>query len=191
MPSLSLKDWREVSGLMVDIVVLLGALIAAIKFRIYNLFGHRWRSDLACAHYELSDSSVIFTADYTVHNTGQRPLHLTTITVSLARTMQDGLLVVADNKQIFASRVFEEENPAFKGLCQIEPGERSIFPIRVKLPALDDVIFVLCEFKVRHKRVPGAYRGMYVKSKPANPGQEQNSSASGTKGQEQEERFEL
>jgi len=28
---------------------------------------------------------------------------------------------------------------------------------------LDDVIFVLCEFTLHQKRVPGAYRGFYVR----------------------------
>ena len=61
MLSLSLEDLHEASGLLVDVVLLIGAIAAVIKFRLFNILGYRWRSDLACTHYMLPDSSVIFT----------------------------------------------------------------------------------------------------------------------------------
>lgn len=168
MLSLSLTDLHEASGFLVDVALLSGAVAAVIKFRLFNILGHRWRSDLACTHCLLPDSSVIFTADYTINNTGQRPLRLKEVTIRLTGARQEGALLLPDESRVYATRLFQSGNPALKGLFQIEPGERTIFPLRTKLPNLDDAVFVLCEFSLKQKRVPGAYRGFYVKSQPTN-----------------------
>ena len=164
----SIKELSEVSGLLVNLVLLVGAVVAVIKFRLFNILGHRWRSDLTCNHYVLPDRRIVFTADYTVVNTGQRPLRLSSVTIRLTQIRVDGSLIFPDESQTIATRTFEAGNPAFKGLFQIEPGERTIFPIRVQLPHLEEVMFVLCDFTLKQKRVPAAYRGFYVKSRPAN-----------------------
>lgn len=169
MVSLSIKDLHEASGLFVDIVLLIGAIGAAIKFRLFNVLGFRWRSELKCAHYLLPNSSVIFTADYTVNNTGQRPLRLKNVTIRVTGARQEGALLMPDENRTYATRVFESGNPALKGLFQIEPGERTIFPLRAQLRSLDDAVFVLCEFSLEQKRTPGAYRGFYVKTGLARP----------------------
>ena len=162
-----MKDLQEVSGFLVNIVLLVGAVVAVIKFRLFNILGHRWRSDLTCNHYELPDSTVVFTADYTIINTGQRPLRLSTVTIRLTAARIDASLVLPDESQTFATRIFQAGEPALKGLFQIEPGERTIFPIRAHLPSLADLVFVLCEFTLQQKRVPAGYRGFYVKYRPA------------------------
>ena len=169
MLALSVNDWHEATGILVDLVLLIGAIGAAIKFRLFNVLGFRWRSELKCAHYVLPSSSIIFTADYTIHNTGQRPLRLKNVTLRLTGARQEEALVMPDESRTYATRVFESGNPALKGLFQIEPGERTIFPLRAQLPRLDDAVFVLCEFSLAQKRTPGAYRGFYVKSGPAKP----------------------
>jgi hypothetical protein len=169
MLSLSLKDLHEASEIVVNVVLLIGALAAVIKFRLFNILGHRWRSELACSHYVLPDSSVIFTADYTLHNTGQRPLRVTGITMRLIGVRQEGGLIVPDESRVYARRLMRPDEPALKGLFQIETGERTIFTLRTKLPALDEAVFVDCDFSLPHKRIPAAYRGFYVKSPPARP----------------------
>ena len=166
---LSLNDWHEATGLLVDIVLLIGAIGAAIKFRLFNVLGFRWRSELSCTHYELPDSSIIFTADYVINNTGQRPLNLKNVTLRLTAARKEGALLMPDESRTYATRVYESGDPAFKGLFQIEPGERTIFAFRAQLATLDEAVFVLCEFALEQKRTPGAYRGFYVKSGPAKP----------------------
>jgi hypothetical protein len=163
----SIKDLHEATGLLVDIALLLGAIVAVVKFRLFNILGHRWRSELTCNHHVLPDSTVVFTADYTISNTGQRPLRLNTVTIRLTAARDEASLVLPDESKIFAERIFQSGTPALKGLFQIEPGERTIFPIRAHLPELDEVMFVLCEFTLKQKREPAAYRGFYVKSRPA------------------------
>lgn len=178
MLSPSLEDLHEASGFLVDVVLLIGAISAAIKFRLFNILGHRWRSDLVCAHHMLPDSSVIFTADYTVNNTGQRPLRLNKVTIRLTGARQEGSLLLPDESRIYATRLFEGGDPVLKGLFQIEPGERTIFPLRARLADLDDAVFVLCEFSLTQKRVPGAYRGLYVRSSTAKLERAEESSSS-------------
>lgn len=42
MLALSLEGLHESSGFLVDVVLLMGAIAAVIKFRLFNLLGHRW-----------------------------------------------------------------------------------------------------------------------------------------------------
>lgn len=162
----SLEQLHNASGFLVDLVLLIGAIGAAIKFRLFNILGFRWRSELACSHTNLSDASVIFTADYTLCNTGQRPLRLSEVRMRLTAAKQEGVLLFPDEDRVYAERVMHPEDAALKGLFQIEPGERTIFVLRTKLSELDDAVFVLCEFTIPQKRIPGAFRGFYVKSHP-------------------------
>jgi hypothetical protein len=186
MLALSLKDLHEASGLLVDVVLLIGAIGAAIKFRLFNVLGFRWRSDLECAHYLLPDSSVIFTADYIINNTGQRPLRLKNVTIRLAGARQEDALLKPDENRICATRVFKSGDPALKGLFEIEPGERTIFPLRAQLRNLDDAVFVLCEFSLEQKRTPGAYRGFYVRSGAIKPAPQGDSSSRNMRKDDQE-----
>lgn len=153
----------DLSGLIVDIVVLIGAAFAVIKFQLFNVLGHRWRSELTSSHHDLPDGSAVFTTDYTINNTGERPLLMKKVTIRVTAARQEGVLVLPDETRILAERVFADEDPRLTGLFQIEPGERSIFPLRARFPDLEDVVFVLCDFTLVQKRKPGAYRGIYVK----------------------------
>ncbi|HWM26238.1 MAG TPA: hypothetical protein VNP98_15595 [Chthoniobacterales bacterium] len=170
MLGLSVEDLHEASGFIVDVVLLLGAIGAAIKFRLFNILGFRWRSDLKCAHYPLPNSSVIFAADYTVNNAGQRPLRLKNVTIRLTGARQEGTLLEPDENRIFATRIFESDDPALKGrLFEIEPGEQTIFTLRAKLPSLDEAVFILCEFSLEQKCKPGTFRGFYAKASLTRP----------------------
>src|SRR5712692_2620465 len=121
MGSVPLQDLHHASGVLVDVALIIGAIAAVIKFRLFNILGHRWRSDLTCCHYLLPDSAVIFTADYIVNNTGQRPLRLNKVTIRLTAARQDGPLVLPDETRVYATRHFEPDDFALKGLFQIEP----------------------------------------------------------------------
>lgn len=162
-------SWEEldtVSGVLVNAAVLAGAIAAMVKFHLFNLFGHRWRSDLECKHFELPDGDVVFTADYTITNTGERPLFLSRVTIRLLPAIRDGVQLKADLENCLAERVMDPAQSTLKGLFQVEPGERAIFPLRCMLPALDPVVFVQCGFELPNKRVPAAFLGFYVKVPP-------------------------
>lgn len=170
-----LKDVHDFTGILVDIGVLIGAIVAANEF---VKLGRRWTSDLECSHYELPDSYVIFTAYYTLRNTGRRPLRVNKVTIRLTAVKEEKMVrektvrLLADETQEYAKRSFSanDGNPEHEGLYDIQPGERSIFPFRFKLDKLDDAVFVLCQCELEKGPHPAQYRGFYVQSRPATAG---------------------
>ncbi len=155
---------HAITGIAVDIVVVIGAIAAAVKFRIFNVLGHRWRTEVICSHTDLVDGSVVFVADYTIHNTGRRPLRVTTVRIRAMGVEHDGPLLVPDEARIIAVRILHAGDKSLKGIFQIEPGERTIFTLRAQLPRLDEMVFVLCDFATAAERTPTSYRSFYVKS---------------------------
>jgi len=164
---MTLEELHHSTGLLVDITLLLAAAAAVVKFQLLNVLGHRWRSELACAHWELQDGSIVFTADYTLHNTGPRALRMGQVTLRLVGAKAHGPLLVPDETVVLAERVLSPSDPALRGLFWIESGERTIFTLRCRLEALPETVFVLCGFDLKHQRVPAAFRGFYCK--PASP----------------------
>jgi hypothetical protein len=161
---MTLKDLETLSSFLVNVALLLGAVAAVLKFQLYNLLGHRWRSDLSCRHAALPDGSIIFTADYTLTNSGERPLYLSNVHLRLYAAQIDGVILSANRSRLLAERVCLPSQDDLKGLFHLEAGERSIYTLRCKLPELDDTVFVLCGFELPNRRVPAAFSGFYVKS---------------------------
>jgi hypothetical protein len=79
-----LDSVHDVTSILVDLIVIVGGLLAAIKFRLFNSLGFRWRSEVTCTHTDLASGRVVFVGEYIVQNTGERPLDL--LSVSLAAT---------------------------------------------------------------------------------------------------------
>src|SRR5690349_17460028 len=125
--SLSWTGAHTVTSVLVDVSVLLGALAAVIKFRVLNILSRRYRSELACTHHVLPNGDVVFIGDYIIHNTGDRPILLTRVTLRLHPARRDGAILRADDKQTLAERVHSCTDSTKKGLFRIEAGERSIF----------------------------------------------------------------
>jgi hypothetical protein len=161
---MTIDHWEKLSTLFVNIALLLGALAAVMKFQLYNMLGHRWRSDLSCRHVALPDGSIIFTADYVLTNTGERPLHLTKVHLRLFAARTEGVLLCPDRSRLLAERVCLPTNEDLKGLFHLEAGERSIYTLRCRLPELDAATFVICGFELPQRRVPAAFSGFYVRA---------------------------
>lgn len=164
---MSADAWGQLdtaTSALVNVSVLIAAAVAVVKWRLYNLFAHRWRSELECRHVVLPDRRVVFTADYTVHNTGQRPLALSEVRLRLVRARIEDTLLVPDAGRVLAARVCRSDDPGLRGHFRIESGERTIFTLRCALDALDEVVFVLCDFDTPCRRAPAGFRGLYVKS---------------------------
>ena len=162
---------HEISGIAVDVVVIIGAIAAAVRFRLFNILGYRWRTDVRCSHIDRPDGTVTFLADYVVTNTGRRPLRLTTVRIRVTGATVDGALLAPDESRTMASRIVHSGEKSLRGIFQIEPGERTIFTLRARLPRLDDEVFVLCDFSTAAQRTPTTYRGFYVKSRPTMSGE--------------------
>lgn len=97
---------QEATSVLVNIVVLLGAIVAVVKFRLFNVLGLRWRTEVACKHWELEDGSFVFVAEYTVYNTGQRTLQVHNVSMRLMAAGKEGALLVPDHNRILAERAF-------------------------------------------------------------------------------------
>jgi hypothetical protein len=140
----------KISGFLVDVTLLLGAVAAILKFRLFNLLGHRWHSSLQCQHYELPDGTFVCTADYVVANTGQRPTHLRAVSLQLLESRREGPLLLPDDNRVIATRTIRPTEPGQRGNLQIEAGERTIFTIRCHVPTLPGCVFVVFS-RSRHK----------------------------------------
>jgi hypothetical protein len=159
----SLETIHNATGILVDGIVALGAIAAAIKFRIYNILGRRWRTDLSCTHFELQDGSTVFAADYYIQNTGLRPLRFNRVSLVVAPATQVGDLLEPSEATI-VRREMEAGDLKLAGLFQVEPGERSIFTIRARLQSLPEFMFVTGSFSIPGARIPSAFRSLYIRS---------------------------
>jgi hypothetical protein len=165
-----LEVTHHITSILVDCTLLVAAVVAVVKFQIFNVFGHRWRSDLACRHYVLPDGRFVFVAGYTITNTGERPLELRHVMIRLVGSRTENSLLIPDEERVLARRLMQSSSSSVRGLFDIQPGERSIFTLRSCLDHLDDTVFVLCSFELAHRREPAGYRGFYCKqAAPAQP----------------------
>ena len=151
-----------VASVLVNLSVLAAAVVAVIKFRLLHMFGRRYRSELQCTHHALENGRAIFIGEYSVHNTGERPITLSRVTLCLHPAAREGVLLAPERQALLAERVLTSEDPDKRGLFQIEAGERSIFTLRCELPELNDVVFLLCQLSWPDRRDPAPYLGMYV-----------------------------
>ena len=158
------EHWETITGVLVDLTILAGAVLAVVKFRLYNLFGHRFRSEVICSHVALSDGRVLFRGNYIVHNTGERQIWLDGVNLKLlrTRTSSDGL-IEPDDEGVLAERTLARGGEPYNGLHRLEAGERSIFTLRCVLNDLDDVVFFVCKIQWPYRRDPSPYIALYVK----------------------------
>ncbi len=164
-------DWgglQSVTGVLSNVALLLGAAAAVVKFRLFNILGHRWQTSLQCGHVDLPDRTVIFTADDTISNTGQRPLLLRAVSLRLVHAREEGNLLVPDEDAVIASRIVRPGERGQRGNLQVEPGERTIFTLRIHLERLPDCVFVLCAIDPATRRPYTTYRGFYCRFPRAN-----------------------
>ena len=154
-----------ITSVLVNLSVLVAAVVAVIKFRLLHMLGRRYRSELQCTHHVAQNGRAIFIGDYSVHNTGERPITLSHVTLRLHPATREGVLLVPEQQTLLAERILTSADTGKRGLFQIEAGERSIFPLRCELPELNDVVFLLCQLSWSDRRDPAPYVGMYVPSK--------------------------
>ena len=157
--------WETITGTLVNVTVIVGALVAVVKLRLYNLLAHRFKSEVVCSHVNLADGRVLFCGDYIVHNTGDRQIWLKCVHLRLvcAKTTSDSL-ISPNEEAVLAERQLVRGGKPYKGLHRLEAGERSIFSLRCILDDLDDFTFFVCKFEWPYRRTPSPYISLYVKS---------------------------
>lgn len=115
----------------------------------------------------MRDGSVVFAADYTVHNTGPRLLRVTRVNLRLVGSKIDDAILAPNKTEILAERTLLPSDPSLRGLFWIESGERSIFTLRCRIREFPETVFILCTFELAHRRVPAAFCGFYCHASKA------------------------
>ena len=157
------KQAETIGSVLVHVSVLLAALAGVVKFRLLHIFSRRYKSELECRHHLLADGQIVFEADYTVTNTGERPIDFTGVSLCLCAASVRAGLLSPDVDRRFAERVIDTTDNQRRGVFHIEAGERSIFTLRTVLPTLEPVTFVLCQLSWPLERKLAPYFGMYVR----------------------------
>lgn len=165
-------NWTQlesITGTLVNVAIIIGALVAVMKLRLYNLLVRRFRSEVKCSHTELPDGRVLFCGDYIVQNTGERQIWLEDVHLKLlgSQTTSDNLVIPHENA-VLAARALPRGHESYKGLHRLEAGERSIFPLRCILKDLQEITFFVCKITWPYKRTPSPYISLYVKSQGQN-----------------------
>lgn len=169
---MTLDQAKNVADIVVAITISAGAIAAAIKYQMFRIFSHRWESDLVCRDRILASGQVLFVAEYTVQNRGQRPLRLRSIDLKVMRSrLTEGTrLLRPDHDGVISQRRVPDE-VGNSGNLDVQPGERSIFTLRCLLPDLPDVVFVECLLSLPHRRRPALFVGLHARqSKGRGPG---------------------
>jgi hypothetical protein len=177
---LSVESMQHVLTLAQTITVLAAALVGAIKFKVFQIWKHTFRTDMQCRHSAISNGETIFVAEYTIQNTGDRPLSIDRVQLQLCPALQvhGGHLMPDRSKNILMPTLFAAQGQdagtdkhvkPLGGLGEIKKDERSTFTLRCCLRELPDVFFVFGEFNwtkswFRPDREPSFYSFLYIKS---------------------------
>lgn len=176
--------WKQadtITSVLVHISIVLAALAGVLKFKLWRLYSDRYMSELECRHHVLSDGRIIFTANYAVKNTGERPVNFNSVTFRLCGAkLQDGLLV-PDENNIIAKRAIKASQWETDRLFHIEADERSFFTLNAVLSKLEPVMFVMCQLEWSKKRPPAPYIAFYVAEEGARETPQLAKSATGRK----------
>ena len=170
---------EHVLSISQTLIILAAALIGAIKFKVFEMWKHTYRTGMECRHSTLANGEIVFIAEYGIHNTGERPLCIDRVLLQLCRADQvhGGHLVPDRSRTLVMPTVFTQDEGGVPGehfkaigsLGDIKKGERSTFTMRCLLRDLPEVVFVIGEFRWKKgvfqpERPPSFYSSMYVKA---------------------------
>ena len=177
MPS-DLQTWKIGLDVAASLTVMMAAAAGAIKYRLFNLFGHRWESSLITSDHRLESGRLLFVAEYKVVNTGQRPLRIDKIKVSLMTARHDKLtqILTPNRDALLATREIPDD-VSTPGNLDVQPGERSIFTLRCQFDEMPEVTFIECKITFPHDRSAAVYVGLHVRQSKGVEPQIQRASA--------------
>ena len=155
----------EASGLLdvlVSLTILGGGLAAAYKLRVLDVLAHRYRSEVWCTSTPASDSEpgrILFVGNFVIHNTGDRPLKVTRVTLSVLTPYPDDRIIDSDRAEPLDQRHFGSDSGT--SWFTIKAGERSIFPLRVYLDRFEGPLIFKCDFEWKHRGQPSEFAWLY------------------------------
>lgn len=151
-------------GFLVDLTILFGALAAAYKFRVFDVLGHKYRSEVWCGSAPLGSDEggrVLFVGNYVIHNTGNRPLKISWVSLRLLQLHEpgeDGILDSSRSREL-VKRTFDKDGGV--SWFRVGAGERSIYPLRCHLPSIDGTLALECKFGWKHGGEPSEFVWLY------------------------------
>lgn len=151
--------------LLVNLTIIAGAVVAAYKFQVFDVLAHRFRSEVWCTSTPVGDGKpgrFLFVGNYVIHNTGERPLKVTKVTLQLLEPFPEDRVIDSDRtdkESPLAERVFETD--AGTSWFKIRGGERSIYPIRAYVDRIDGPVVFLCTFHWKHRGDPSEFAWLY------------------------------
>lgn len=157
---------NDILTALVKAAGLIAAILGIAKFKLYQLFGRKYRSSFTASHQALENGSMVFEGDYHILNTGQRPIKLSKVELTMVGSkIEDKNLIVPDEGEKLAIRTFDETDPILRNLLYLSAGEGATFPLRCKLTELPETVFVCCSFQWNYRRPPAPFNSMYVRSR--------------------------
>src|SRR5947209_6048575 len=94
---ISLQGTQAVLALLQTLTVLVAAALAAIKFKIFEVWKQRYRTEMQCRHMALPNGETVFIAEYSIWNTGERPISIDRVSLGICRAKkEDGGHLVPD-----------------------------------------------------------------------------------------------
>lgn len=157
-------DLPSLLDLLVSLTVLGGALAAAYKFRVFDVLGHRYRSEVWCTSTPASPDEpgpILFVGNFVIHNTGNRPLKIGRVELSLL-TPRKGDRVI-DSDRVVDDPLLQREFVADTGTSwfRVGAGERSIYPVRGYIDDVSGPLLFTCRFEWKHRGEPSPFVWLY------------------------------
>lgn len=157
-------DLPSLLDLLVSITVLGGALAAAYKFRVFDVLGHRYRSEVWCTSTPAGPGEpgrILFVGNFVIHNTGNRPLKIGRVELSLL-TPRKGDRVI-DSDRVVDDPLLQREFVADTGTSwfRVGAGERSIYPVRGYIDDVSGPLLFTCCFEWKHRGKPSPFVWLY------------------------------
>lgn len=155
-------------GVLVDLTIVAGGLAAAYKFRVFNVMAHRYRSEVWCASTPVAEpepGGFLFVGNFVIHNTGDRPLKITEVRLSLLRPERGDPVIDSDRAEPLVRRTFTADQGT--SWFMLRAGERSIFPLRAYVDRLDGPVIFHCDFDWTHRGRPSEFAWLYDPRLPA------------------------
>ena len=155
-------DLPSLLDLLVSLTIIAGGLAAAYKFRVFDVMAHRYRSEVWCTSTPVAESEpgrFLFVGNFVIHNTGDRPLKVTRVRLSLEKPYEEDNII--DTERTSEIVVRELASDAGTSWFKIRAGERSIFPLRVYLDELPGPVIFRCTFSWKHRGQPSMFAWLY------------------------------
>ena len=147
---------QEYLEIAVNITVLITAVFAVIKFKLYEVLNPRYDTDMKVEQQCIGDK-IYLICTYVIKNTGELPISLLSVSLNFYEAKEDdGQIKCLEEGNSLPQRVFKASNRRYRDLMKISAGERSEFPIRgiFKFKKKEEVqaLFIYGSFKWKHKK---------------------------------------